>query len=1592
MAKTDPLGTLQKQAAAEARKLGPPSLSAFAAILLSGATFEDIVEYSPSDLAAMAADSHAHFAIRKPGRPKIRISNPPAPFDSVTAIDVINDDMPFLVDSTLALLNELGAEIRLLLHPIVLVSRGAGGELIEFGDRHAGLPNASRESVMRIHLSRIVDEESLLHIREELESALTDVRLAVLDWSVMQARLRQAIETYRTSPPPVPLAELSESIAFLQWLLDNHFTFLGMRDYAFNDAAKKDDLKPVDGTGLGMLRRPEIEVLMLGGRLVTMTPEIRKYLMLPVTLVITKADVRARVHRRVTMDYIGVKLFSPDGDLTGELRVVGLLTSSAYTQNPHEIPVIRKKLQWVFAASGHSPDSHSGKALNNILEHYPRDELFQIEAETLAEFSRGILQLEERPRTRLFARHDRFGRFVSALVFIPRDRFNTEARIKVGDLLAEAYGGSIAGFSPAFSETPLVRVHYMVALDPERRARPDPAELEKAVAEAVRNWDDRLAVALAAAGMADRQRRWLGAFPAGYTSRIAATEAIKDIAEIDRLADSDMVAVEFIADAAAPASRCRLKLYRDGAAVPLSARLPILGNMGFRSISETTYELQPTGLDGSAVAVIHDVLIESDSGAAVDVAGLREILEDCFMAVWTGRAENDIFNALTLIAGLPWKEVAILRALARYLRQAGGTYSGDYMGQTLVKHAGIARQLVALFKAMFDPAAGGAADPRSLRAAIAAALEQIPSLDEDTIIRRYLNLIDAILRTNCFQPDPVPTLAFKIASRAVEGLPDPKPFAEIFVYSPDVEGIHLRAGPIARGGLRWSDRPEDFRTEVLGLAKAQNVKNAVIVPVGAKGGFVPKKLPAGGSREQVQAEGIRAYKLFVSSLLSLTDNITAQGLVPPPGTVRRDDDDPYLVVAADKGTATFSDIANGLSDSRGFWLGDAFASGGSAGYDHKGMGITARGAWEAVRRHFRERGIDTQSQAFTVIGVGDMSGDVFGNGMLLSPLIRLLAAFDHRDIFIDPDPDPASGFAERQRLFALPRSSWQDYDRALISRGGGVFSRQAKAIPLSPELRALTGLTGDTATPQALMRALLTAEADLLWFGGIGTYIKAASETHADARDRANDAIRVDAADIRASVIGEGANLGVTQRGRIEFAMKGGSINTDAVDNSAGVNTSDVEVNIKIALGAAEQAGRLDRATRNEFLAAMTGAVAALVLRNNYLQTLCLSLAVAQGSEGNGYAIQLMNMLEQRGLLDRRLEALPSDQAVAERDARGQCLTRPEFAVLMAYAKLALNSDLLASRVPDDPYLARELLRYFPEAMHERFRPEIEAHRLRREIIATMLANSMINRGGPAFVSRLMEETGAAPGTIAAAFAVARDSFGFIALNGLLDELDNRIAGPLQLNLYLELQRRLTWATIWFIRHEKLDGGLAELVASYQAGIAAVSDLLAETVGDEARASLEAETRSLMAEGVPEATARRLSAGPYLQRAPDIVLIARETGVGMPAIARALFAAARELRIDRLVAEVARLTAHDFVERRAINRLVGQLFQTHRAIVARVVGTREQTLEAWMAGLDAGQPLATKAVAAIDQLLAERKFDLARLAVAQGILADLALR
>jgi glutamate dehydrogenase len=1586
-----------ERALAGSRKPSIPK--SFVEDLFARAMPEDMGRYTPNEIAVLVDGAWTFLADRKEGSPKLRLMQPEPlgeELEQISILEIVNDDMPFLVDSVLGELAEQGVEIRLVVHPIFAVKRDRAGHLADF---HGSKPfaGARRESFIHVHLDRIEDEQRRANIVDAISQTLADVRVCVTDWRPMMDRVQEVIVQLETNPPPLPSSEIAEAIQLLNWLVAENFVFLGVRSHVFTEGRQR--IEPCPETGLGLLRSPQIGVL--GRSQVVITPEIRKLLDEPVLLVVNKSGLRSRVHRRAYMDYVGVKQYGTDGNLIGEFRILGLFTSTVYTRSVHSIPYIRQKAEAVMARAGFNAESHSGKALANVLETYPRDELFQIDPDTLYEFAIAILQLEERPRVRVLPRCDRFDRFVSVLVFTPRDRYNSEIRRRIGEYLARIYQGHVTAFFPFFPEGALARVQFVIGTD-GAPSDPDRRSLEAAVNAIVRTWSDALLDSLIAAnGPATGHllfERYRGAFSEGYREAYSAADAVNGIRIIENLSPNRPLSAEFQPHGSEQDGAVTLKIWNHGRPIPLSERVPVLENMGFKVIDELTYRI---GCASACEADVwlHDMTLVCTAGEATKVVDRKQALETCFIVVMTGGAENDGYNALVLAAGLMWRDVALLRTLSRFLRQARVPYSQGYMASTLVKHAELAARLAELFHHRFDPRLGASpADTRSRQTemleAIEAALARVESLDEDRILRHFVNVVAAALRTNFYQlgndGGPKHEIAIKFASRQIESLPLPRPLYEIFVYSPRFEGVHLRFGKIARGGIRWSDRPQDFRTEILGLAKAQQVKNAVIVPVGAKGGFVPKRLPlaSGGSRDAVQAEGTATYKLFISTLLDLTDNLSGKGVEPPTDVMRHDDDDPYLVVAADKGTATFSDIANEISIAHRFWLGDAFASGGSAGYDHKKIGITARGAWESVKRHFREMDIDIGKTPFTVAGIGDMSGDVFGNGMLREKTIRLVAAFDHRDIFIDPDPDSERSFTERMRLFELPRSSWQDYDRSRISKGGGVYSRALKEITLALEAQQALGFSRAKTTPHELMRAILEAPVDLLFFGGIGTFVRASTETDEAAADRANDAIRITGGELRCKVIGEGANLGMTQRGRIEAAFRGIRLNTDAIDNSAGVNTSDLEVNIKIAIAAPVRSGQLSLEERNLLLEAMTDEVAALVLRNNYQQPLALSLAERRGLEDLGFEQRLMQKLESAGDLDRAVEFLPDDKEIAERARRFQAFTRPELSVLLAYAKLALQRDLIESDVPDDPYLARELGRYFPNAVVERFPDAVEQHRLRREIIATQLANSMINRGGPSLLVRITDQTGASAARIAAVFALARDSYQMTALNAEIDALDGQIAGKLQLELYAAVQDLLLDRLVWFVRNADLGAGLAPVVEHYRNGIAAVAAALDHTlsvVAAKARASRAAE---LAAAGVPQTLAVTMASLPALTSAPDITMVADRTGAPISEVMATYFAAESYFGLDRITRAARDIKVADYFDRLALDRALDAIGDVERRLTAAMSGTGVAGIAAVERWVAARKGDADRIRASIEDI-ANTGLSLAKLSLIASLLSDL---
>jgi glutamate dehydrogenase len=1539
-----------------AKQLGnaAPSASqaAFVQQVADDCAAEELPGLSAEDLAAILADFWTYADAVTGDAPSVRLRRAKGADGRDLArdlVEIVQDDRPFLVDSVMGEIAEAGFSVRAMFHPVVAPSREGG----------------KARSLIQVHLDP-VGEDRAEALEAAVRATLADVKLAVDDFMAMRALMRQAIEEVKAAPLTGQEEDRAEQLAFLNWLAGDHFVFLGARVYDYprtadGGYANEEPLFEQQGS-LGVLRDSTRSVLRRSNEPAILSNRLMRYLETDAALIVAKSNLRSKVHRRGYMDYVGVKRYGRDGLPSGEIRFVGLFTVEAYDTAAREVPLIRRKIANVLERADKAPGSHSDKRLRNILQTWPRDELFQTTEDELLAMSLGVLHLDDRPKVRLFARRDPFDRFVSVLLYIPRERYDSDVRVRAGRILAQAFQGRVSAYYPSFSDAPLARVHFILGVEPGRHADPDLALVEAQIAQAARTWGDRFEAAARGGGVvpgqvADVLARYADAFPPGYRDHYEAGEALADLAELEAMAPTDQFRARAYRNADDTPLRFHFKLYHRGGAVPLTSVLPILDHMGLKALIEDAFELTFTGRDGERATVwVHEFLLEDENGERLVFGDVKEAFETAFCAAWTGRTESDGFNRLIMELGAPWREAALLRALCRYRQQSGLDPSQAVQEEALADNPGVAGLLLDLFRIRFDPAIAADIEARETQAKalfeeIIAALQTVESLDHDRVLRRLALLIQATKRTNYYQTDDEgdhkPYISFKVASRELEDLPAPKPFREIFVWAPHVEGVHLRFGPVARGGLRWSDRRDDFRTEVLGLVKAQQVKNAVIVPVGSKGGFYPKQLPkngtAGATPDAVRAEGIRAYKTFLSGLLDITDNIDADGkVVRPAGVVIHEGDDPYLVVAADKGTATFSDIANGVAEDYGFWLGDAFASGGSVGYDHKVMAITARGAWEAVKRHFREAGKDIQTEPFTVVGVGDMSGDVFGNGMLLSRQIRLQAAFDHRHIFLDPDPDPASSWVERKRMFELPRSSWDDYDRSRISKGGGVFARSLKSIPLSAEVRALLEIKADAVSPAELMTAILKSRAELLYLGGIGTYVKAASETNADAGDKANDAVRVNGADLRVKVVGEGANLGLTQAGRIEFARKGGRINTDAIDNSAGVDSSDHEVNIKILTGIAERAGKLTRPDRNVLLASMTDEVGLKVLAHNYDQTLALSLLERDAPAELDAQGRFMLDLEAKGRLDRKVEGLPRASALAELAQTGKGLTRPELAVLLAYGKLDLFDEIIDSTAPDDPYFVRVLEDYFPAPL-AKYEDEMRRHRLRREIIATVVDNDIINRCGPTFPGRLRASAGCDTAALVVGYEAAKQVLRLEDLWGQVAALDGKAPHPEkgaagQMALFAALSNALRAQTYWLARRAgKANLTVQALIDEYQPAADQLRGLLPGILSPFEQKAIARRAKSFIQDGAPEDLAHAVAVLPPLTTAADLTDLANASSWDVDQVARLYHQVGAAFSIDKLRSAAGTFRGGDHFERLAVRRLVedmlGEQTQLTRAVM-----------------------------------------------------------
>ncbi|HVC01941.1 MAG TPA: NAD-glutamate dehydrogenase [Steroidobacteraceae bacterium] len=1524
---------------------------------------EDLAARAPAELAA-AAFSHLRFAAaRGRARPALRVFNPTAREHGYapahTVIEMVGEDMPFLVDSIGLAFQRRGMTMHFLAHPIFAVARDARGVLKALHARTGRGGRATRlESFQHVEIDRIVDPATLVSLAREIECNLDDVRVACADWHKMRAAARETAQELQTPRVRGDRRDTEETRALLEWMADRHFTFLGFREYRLKGSAGHEALVPLEATGLGILRRGHRH----GARGSRALPgDVRRESRRREVALVTKSNIQSTVHRAGFLDYVGIKRFDATGRLIGERRFLGLWTSTAYNANPRDIPLVRHKVHRVVAHFALAPDSHDGKALQHILEAFPRDELFQASVAELVRVAAGIFGLQERPRVRLLLRPDPFRRFYSCLVFVPREKYNTQVRQRIERVLRAALDAFHLESQVAITQSNLARIHVVARTQPSEARRVHVGALERGIEAAVRSWSDGFKTALLArldeTHALELFERYAAAFPAAYTEDFAGEAAAVDVSFLEAL-ERDPAKLQLETYRADPRRKERvfLKIYRNQDAIPISDLLPMLENMGLRVIAERPYQLDyPRDRHGW----IQDLELEIPAVVQSRFEARAAELKNTFTAVWSGHMDNDGLNRLTLHAGVPWRIVNAMRAYCRYLLQAGLPYSQGYIAQVLIQNAGAARLLADLFVARFDTAISPAARRAShkrLSTALGSALDDVRRSDEDRILRALWNAIAATVRTNAYQRDDSGNfkqyLSFKVESRLLRELPLPKPLYEIFVFSPRMEGVHLRMGRVARGGIRWSDRLEDFRTEILGLMKAQNVKNTMIVPVGAKGGFVARRLPD-GEREAQAAEVVACYRTLIHGLLDLTDNIVEERIVPPQAVVRHDGDDPYLVVAADKGTATFSDIANEISAQYRFWLGDAFASGGSVGYDHKKMAITARGAWECVKRHFRETGVDIQRREFTVAGIGDMAGDVFGNGMLQSPHIRLLAAFNHQHVFIDPAPDAARSFRERMRLYKLPRSGWDDYARDAISTGGAVHLRSAKSLSLSREAQALLGLPPQT-TPNEAIKAILKLPVDLLWNGGVGTFVKASHESQSDVGDRSNDAVRVDARDLRCKVVGEGGNLGLSQAARIEYARRGGRLNTDFIDNSAGVNCSDVEVNLKILLNGAVHARELSQPARNRLLVQMTDAVAGLVLRNNYLQSQAISVLEYQARERLSENAFMLRALERSGDLNRLLESLPSDEEIAERRKSGEGLTRPEIAIALSYGKIWLDKALIDSDVPEDDYLADELLRYFPSPVRLRFAARIERHRLRREIIATAVTNSLINRMGPVFAVRAVGDTAADPAAIARAYTIAREVFCAREIWEQIESLDNRVAAAVQYDALERTTRILRHMSYWLLENRRADLDIERGVRRYSAGVAQLTRDLHSVLGAGERARYDSVKMRLVGERVPEALAARIAALDALHGGLDLVEVSLSCRVSVGFAAQAYFALGERIGLAWIKEQIEALIMDGHWHAIARRTLRDTLYALQRRItsaaLAAVKGSAATRVETWIAG------------------------------------------
>jgi glutamate dehydrogenase len=1456
----------------------------FSRILFNNISADDLDSRSDSDLYGATLSLWNEFLQFDPTKPYIRVFNPEISKhgwqSTHTIVEILVEDMPFLVDSVRMALNRVGATAHLLLHSPISLKRDDQHKFVEFVDNNKRDKSATKETIFLIEVDRQTTRKALEALTTELMSVVNEVSLAVKDWRVMREKLEGVISDFSQGACPASGEQKEQTIKFLSWLSDHNFTLMGYRGYSAKAIEGDYRWLADNDSSLGLMKNSTSD----RERVLSNIPgSAREEALSNHPLLLTKTNSRSRVHRPAYMDYIGVKRFDEKGNVVGEDRFIGLYSASFYNSSATQVPILQNKIDNICQKSGFEKESHGHKAFLNIIETYPRDELLQGSEDELAQIALGIFQMQERGISRLFVRKDIFGRFISCMVFVPRERYNTQLRNDTQTLLQKSFNSNEdVEFTTYFSESVYARTHYIVRVK-DNNSEYNVKEIEKNIIELTKTWNDKLTATIRnnygeAAGKV-LEKKYDDGFPPSYKEHNLPSAALVDLEKIELLTAEHTLDMLFYRpqEEGRNSEVVKLKLFHKKEPIHLSAVLPMLENFGLRVIDESPYRVKSS--DGEVNWIMEFSMLHSSSNH-MGLEQAQRLFQEAFSKVWYNQLEDDAFNRLVLGARLPGRSVTILRAYAKYMRQIGSSFSKDYIANTLANYPGIAKTLVALFNQRYNPKVRRSAKKEeALLNDIKEGLDKVSNLDDDRIICRYMELILATLRTNFYQSDDLgnekPYASFKMLPELISDMPLPRPKFEVFVYSPRVEGVHLRGGKVGRGGLRWSDRQEDFRTEILGLVKAQQVKNTVIVPVGAKGGFVCKNLPVNKGREAFQKEGQACYKIFIRSLLDITDNIVDGKVVYPKDVVRLDEDDPYLVVAADKGTATFSDIANGISQEFNFWLGDAFASGGSIGYDHKKMGITAKGAWESVKRHFREMGVNCQTTDFTCVAIGDMAGDVFGNGMLLSHHTKLICAFNHMHIFFDPDPNIESSYGERKRLFENPSLNWDDYDKSLISKGGDVFLRSAKSIKLTPEMKKWLGTKQMTMPPNELIHNILKMQVDLIWNGGIGTYVKSSKETHTQVGDRANDDLRVNGADVKAKIIGEGGNLGLTQLGRIELARNGGRVNTDFIDNVGGVDCSDNEVNIKILLNSLVNAGDLTLKQRNNLLYEMTDDVGDLVIQDCYRQTESMSITHMSGGNQLKEQLRFIHNLEKEGNLNRELEFIPSDDDISDRLAATQGLTRPELSVLIAYSKMDLKEKFNIPEITENPYHMKLLVSAFPAVLQKRYAKQMEQHPLRGEIIATKLTNNIINDMGMNFVFRMREENGGTIDEIANAYSVVKGIFSMEALWLDIEKLDNVVSADTQLKMLDSMRRTLRRASKWYLRHGVKSMDIQQAIDSYRSTFDDLFvNMLNYLVEDEYN-DLQAASAALIEQGVPSDVAYKVASLSNMFPCLDLAQIAK---------------------------------------------------------------------------------------------------------------------